>query len=567
MPSTKNETILLAYSLVFGLLAGFCISAMLQAIAAPTATGFLLNIQEHTDLTILAAKASSVQLFINLGIAGGLVYLILLLPVLNPNINLGLFKQPQKIIRVLVYIFAALLVTIGLSARLDSFFGDMNSSLFIRFVGVTIPIVWWAILGEIGIAGDLSTWKPRHNPDIRTCILLAVSSYFIFIILSLADSWGFQWFFTLVSEVLGGSGEFSITGFTWLQGWLIFLASSTSVCLTATIIALAPSKRELYERTNKLTLPIGMTISFTLLLCAGYYYGVFNYDLGQPSLTSAIGSQASSPEDTQTALLLGRNDITSSPWQTSIVPFSMTETSPLTASEKNSRLLREYLQNKPQSIHRYSAEDALVKIHFNLWDSSQTTILQQQTQNTIIQRLIFLNRLGCLPVTTDNSRFLLEYENDAKWWVGNKAALLLAQAAIHFNQYDKAGRWLAIAKERGATEKALTAITIPEQPQLTTGTITGSITTDRPLIIALFQADDKTQQVVLDTTYLSLNLVDTRAIDQTSTFSFTNIGTGRYFLALKYEGDVTEIAMKEIKVIELDNEQSKIDVGVITIGM
>jgi len=49
MPTTTNEKLFLTYSLIFGVITGLCISAILQAIAVPSMTGFLLTVQEHAD--------------------------------------------------------------------------------------------------------------------------------------------------------------------------------------------------------------------------------------------------------------------------------------------------------------------------------------------------------------------------------------------------------------------------------------------------------------------------------------------------------------------------------------
>ena len=567
MPTTKNEKIFLAYSLVFGIIAGFCISAILQAIAVPSISGFLLTVQEHTDFTILASQVDHVQIFINLGIGAGFVYLLLLLPILNPNITPELLKQPAKLIKIAVYIVVALIVTIGLSQRLDTFFGNMNSSLFMKIVGVSIPVVWWSILGEIGIAGDFSTWKPKHNPDVRTCILLAITGYFIFMILTVTNNWGFLWFFTLVSEVLDGSGEISVVGFRWLRGGIILLSTFSSIAITATIIAVAPVKRELYQRTDKLILPIGITICFALLLSGGHYYAASHYDLGKRSLAEAIGALNTTEPTNQKSAILLSDSITSSPWNARIPTYSMTGSSTLLASKENVQLLVNYLQNHPQSTHRYSAEDTLVKIQFNLWDNASATEIQQQTQTNVIQRLIFLNRLSCLTITDENRRFLLNYEDDGRWWVGHKAALRLASAAIHFNEFAKAKQWLDVAQAQGASDEAIARIVIPEQRNLDTGKIVGSITTNQPVTIGLFRArtDDATFAVTLDTTYLSLNLVDSIAINSSTAFSFTNLGTGKYFLALKYTGDIAHITIDNQNVLELNQQQQMVHVGRIII--
>lgn len=565
MPTTKNEKLFLAYSLIFGVIAGLCISAILQAIALPSITGFLLTVQEYADFTHLATKVDQVQIYINLGIGAGFVYLMLLLPILNPNITVGLLKQPPKLIKLGVYILVAFIVTIGLSLRLESFFGNMNSSLFMKIIGVAVPVVWWAILGQIGIAGDFSTWQPKHS-DIRTCILLAVTGYFIFIILTLTNNWGFLWFFTLVSEGLDGSGELSAAGFKWLQGGLIFLSTCTSVALAATIIAVAPVRRELHARTDKLILPIGLVIGLALLLSGGYYYASSQYDLDKMSLAEAIGAPNPTEPANQLSAILLSDSITSSPWDMGVQTYSMTGSSTLLASEENIELLNNYLNSHPQSIHRYNAEDTLVKSRFNLWDNERATTAQQQTQTNLIQRLIFLNRLSCLPITDSNRNFLVDYEDDSKWWVGSKAALRLASASIHFNEFEKARKWLKVAQEQGASDEALARIVVPEHANLDRGKIIGSISINQPVTIGLFRAnDDNDVTVTLDTTYLSLNLVDSIAVNSSTAFSFTNIGTGKYFLALKYTGDIALITINKQDLIKLDRDQKMVNVGMITI--
>lgn len=564
MPTTKNEKLFLAYSIFFGVLAGYCIAITLQAIAIPYNAGFLLTTQEQQDLSILLAQASQAQTLIQIGLGGALIYLLLLLPILNPSINTGLFKQPKKLIKVVVYILVALVVTVGLSARLESFFGDMNGSLFIKIAGVSVPIIWWSILGEIGIAGDLTTWKPKHQPDIKTCILLAITTYFIFIILSLADNWAFLWFFTLVSELVCDQGEFSIQAYNWLKGGVIFLSTCTSVTLATAIIALAPRKRQLFERTEKLVLPVGLTIGFTLVLSGIYYYGAVQYDLNKPSLVDAIGSTNQPVATSHTAILQG-NSIQSTPWRTAVDSFALTGTTTLAVSPENIRLLEEYQENRPRSIHHSAINDVLVKMEFNLWNSELATRRQQQTQNNVLQRQIFLNRISCLPITVENLTFLMDYGDESKWWVGNKAALRLASGAIHFNALEQAEIWLEMAKIGGASETALAALTIPAQPQLTDGKITGTIQTDRAVVVGLFRAGDIDQTIQLDTNFLTLNMVDSRHLAGNSEFTFTNIGNGRYFLAVKYEGEVAEISMAEQGVLILDTEQPQVDIGVVTI--
>lgn len=354
-----------------------------------------------------------------------------------------------------------------------------------------------------------------------------------------------------------------MTGFTWLQIWLTVLATCTSVILTTTIIALAPSRQNFHHRPRKLILPIGLTISFGLFLCAGYYYGVNHYDLDKTSLAQAINAKTATSK-VHTAILTG-DSVISTPWNSSVNTYSIPTSSTIVASKKNIQLLEQYLKDQPRSIHRYGCEDAIVKSLFNLWDSGQATIRQQQTQSTILQRIIFLNRLTCLPVTETNRDFLDEYKDDSKWWVGSKAALLLAQAAIHFNEFDTARKWLNAAERQDGDKQTFAEITIPEQPLLTTGTVSGSIKTQQPVIIGLFRVKDDRQETYLDTSFLTLNLVDSQTIPSSAAFTFTQLGEGRYFLALQYNGDKTEITMTPAEIFTLNTNHADIDAGVITV--
>ncbi|MDA3972375.1 MAG: hypothetical protein PF442_13595 [Desulfobulbaceae bacterium] len=561
MPQLTPEKRFLAYSPIFGVIIGLAISAILAAIAIPNPSDYLLTIQEHGDFTILAARLGQSQTWMIAGVAASILYLLLLLPVLNPQINMRLRHQPGKLLRLGIFILASLLLTIGLTSRLDSFFGNMDTTLFIKISGVAIPVVWWSILGEIGVAGDLSSWTPQ-KPAIRTCILLAISAYLLFIVLQLANTWGFTWFSSLVSEVFAGTGESSLAGFNWLRGGIVVLSVCTSITASTIIIGLAPIKISPHERTNKLILPLGLTIGFTLFLTGSYYFGVMSYDLGKQTLAEAVGAEQTTPLATHTAILRGET-IVSQPWPSEITPSCRVNCSPLPVSSANIDLLEQYLTDHPRSVHRYSAEDAIVQSWFHLWQSKEATSNQLRTQNDIIQRIVLLNRLSCLPVTIDNRNLLGDYEDDSKWWVGSKSALLLARASLHFNEFTKARHWLDVARQNGAPAAALDAITIPRESRLVNGVIAGTIQSNRPVMVGLFRGGDADIDVVLDTTYLSLNLVDSRVIDGSAPFSFADIGAGQYFLALKYDGDAAEIAMNPIRGIELDRQRDAVDVGTI----
>lgn len=567
MPQTRTEKIFLAYSLIYGILTGLLLTAVLESIAVPNGGAYLLTLQEQRDFTTMAARFLGMDIVKTvwmIALPATLIYLALLLPVLNPAINSSsLFKEPKKILRLGVWLTATLIITIGLASRLDSFFGAMNMGLFMKISGVAIPIVWWSVLGEIGIAGNLSTWKPQ-TPDIRTCTLFAISAYLLFIVLQMANSWSFSWFFTLVSEVLDGSGEFSVRGFTWFRTGLVFLAGWSSLISSAIIIGFAPTQITRHTRIDRLILPIGMLIVFSIFLSGGYYIGVIKYDLDKTSLAEAIQADQSSPPPIYTAIL--KNTITSKPWIQSIKPSCMTDCGTIPVSLTNIGLLRQYLNEQPQSIFRYGAEDAIVASWFQLWDSDQATKSQYQTQNDMLQRMVFLNRLSALPITPENQRLLDEYRDESRWWVGHKAALRLASAAIHFNDFDQARHWLTMARTRGASDETLTTIAIPAQPRLVHGEIHGRIQTDRPVIIALLRGSDTEQGVELDTTFLSLNLVDNWEVATSSTFSFKNLGEGRYFLALKYGGERADISMSKPRyIIEVTPNQKNIDLGTINL--
>lgn len=561
MQKFTHEQRFLAYALFYGVLIGCMISAILEGILVPEGSAYLLTIQEHADLTVLAGRIDQSRTWIIAGFGATFLYILLLFPVLNPHINMSLYREPKKLLRFGVFMLAALLLTIGLASRLDSFFGNMNATLFMKISGVAIPIVWWSILGEIGIAGTLSSWKPQ-KPDIRTCILLAIAAYLLFNVLQLADSWSFNWFFALVSEVFAGTGELSLRGLNWLRWGIVVLAVCTSITAAAVIIGLAPVKMDRHERTSRLIRSVFMLITFTLLLTGIYSFGVLNYDLGKESLAAAIGAEPAVPGETHTAILHG-SPIVSLPWDQEISPACMTDCGTLPVSSATISLLQQYLLDQPRSIYRYGAEDAIVKSWFQLWQSNQATAHQVQTQDDILQRMFFLNRLTCLPVTAENRSLLGEYEDDSKWWVGHRSALLLARAAVHFNEFTKAGQWLEVARKNGGSEEAVNSITIPTEPLLATGVISGTINTSRPVVIGLFRAADEDVEVTLDTTYVMLNLVASRTMDVSAPFSFENIGAGKYFLALRYDGKAGEITMAPVRSIELDSNRDAVAVGVI----
>ncbi len=106
-------------------------------------------------------------------------------------------------------------------------------------------------------------------------------------------------------------------------------------------------------------------------------------------------------------------------------------------------------------------------------------------------------------------------------------------------------------------------MSIPDHPLLSNGKIEGHIKTDRPVVVALLRAGEDERKIYLDTNFLSLNLVDSQPSKQDGNFTFTNIGAGRYFIAIRYAGEAAQISMAEQDVLIVDQLQPEIDLGTI----
>jgi len=575
----KKDYVFIATAMVTGLVAAIMTMAVLGAIAIPAYKNYILTPAELSDLDMSASRFMpvfehadylTIPIVLLLTIA-----LVLLLRAINPNFRWETIKLKPGLYKAIVVIAAAVVVGVlyPVANGLTGIATLLASSILMGCC--------WMIIGEMGWAGDFSSWGPatrERGPEFIKCFVYgAIQGAVMAGLFSYAD-WAFSRYMTLVSEVLDGSGETSYRGFELLFYGLAVLFILISGILAALALSLSPSVKTNAERIKNFSITLILMVVFFATTYGIYSYAADKYDLGTSSLAEAAGIPDKSTLNNRILYLSSldnRDKFLLADLPLNASGFSIAGNSSIAVSSDNLRKVEQYLDDHPDgTVHKYSALEVIYNGYFALFDiEAADRALLSASAEQIVPRHILIRRLSILPVTAGNINLAKEFADENKWVARGRSAHQLSMAFAHLGLVDEARAWEAKAIKDGyKIEKPA----IPQQePVLTKGTINGNLKLNgTPLAdgrVAIMRAFDKPDELKISGIYNGLVAVS--KLDSNGRFSFERLGGGKYYLLLidnkSLAGDDIQPANLSVKgntgVINLDYDHPKMSLGTIRV--
>ena len=416
----------------------------------------------------------------------------------------------------------------------------------------------WLIAGEQGWAGNFSSWRMPHDAKpVRISLLGAATGVVIFVIAYLSDI-AAKKYFVLVSEVLDGSGETSFLGFKYLA-----LGSSIQISLELSLIAgfaaaLAPVQRDAAEIRHRLVKPTAALAVIAALLIAAYSYAGKKYDLDKPDLASAVGISGKA-KNSKTVLIFNPSKelpVTIQEWPLQTTASSLAVGGTIELTKDNLQKVESYLNAHPGgTIFTYTAQNILMTGYYALWDTQEGLAWQvKAAESQLLPRLLLLARFSSMSVTAENLKLLESYSDDKKWYHSGRSARSLSIAYHHFGKPAQARAWLQKAKSLGAE---ITDTKYLDVPAVTQGTLKGKILlNEKPLSdvkVGLLSHQTKSNRVesyTLTDFSLARKLQDVVRTNSDGSFTFTELGNGKYLIAIMTEKNAIPFDIKpgQIKV-------------------
>lgn len=545
----KKEIAFIASMIILGIVLGIGIVALLGAIAVPSYTGMILTQAEKADFELMSQKFSwiaknpyivAVILMLLIAITG-----ILLFANLNPHFR-NKFKEKTARLKAAAVLLSSmgcflllfLPVTNIFSALFSNFLlpQTQNNVIFLFFF-FGMGLLWF-VAGEIGWAGDFSSW----NMGVQGKQAMPVASFILGSIVGSAAfglcylfNWSFNKYFILVSEVLDKSGETSYLGFKLLAYYLMFISSISLGILGGLITALAPTYKTTRQRVVRLIFPAMLLAVLIPVILSTYQNAVTKYDLGKKNLAEAVGI----PEKAsviKTIVLFAPNRVVLQEWPMQAKGNSFMGTGIIELSNENLKKVEGYIEkHKEGSIYKYAAMDALMNGYLGLWDVKKG--IEQQFKNAdeiLLPRLLLISALHLRPVTQENLNYLKAFTDENRWHIGGRYALRIAEAFMHFGLVDEAKTWVEKAKAKG---EDVSKVIFLNDKVLTNGKITGAIKVNGKIPtgakIALLRYTEGFEKI--ESTALPNRLLDVREIDRSGRFTFEKLGKGNYMLAIMTE--------------------------------
>jgi hypothetical protein len=286
------------------------------------------------------------------------------------------------------------------------------------------------------------------------------------------------------------------------------------------VTVLAPRRMEVKQRLLKLIVPAVLLGVYIPVLIGTCWYADVRYDLGKRSLAEAVGIPGEGRVGKVKAKLI--------PVKMPILQERPTQAMGHSGnfeifelSYENLKKIEDYLRkHKDSSVFYLAGLSALMNGYFELWDIKKG--MNQMSRNAPYDhksRYLLLSMLQYVPVTPENEKYLRDFADETKWYVGKVGAHHLAEAFMHFGHTDEAKKWAEKAKAKGLDLSKATFLT---EPMFTRGTVSGAF---------------KVNGVPLAGVKVALFLpryerpVDVRTTDTSGKFAFTNLGNGEYVLA------------------------------------
>ncbi len=580
----KKEITFVSAMIVFGAAIGIGIISIIVAIAAPDLVKTLLTFQEKADFELMRRKAGWIIehiYFIKYPLLCIAVFtLILFLVNLNPHVKNKLkLKYPGlKFLVIFLGLLACFILLIFTGDRISNLLNfdiqSPNAANFLIF-SFTTGLLWF-IVGEMGWAGDFSSWKMGiaggENRPVAAFILGTVVGSAVYG-LSFLYNWTFNKYFILVSEVLDQSGETSYLGFKLIGYELMFTTAIFFGIIAGIIVALAPVYRTCQQRFKWLILPVALSTVLAVVIFAVYTNAAKKYDLGKKDLAQAAGVPDKAMESL-TLVLLKQDTATVQEWPLQARGSGFVSMSTVAATGESLKRIEDYLaEHKEGSVFTYAAQDALIRGHHVMWNLEKGVEYQfRYADQALLPRMVLLSRLRYLPVTPKNLGYLKALSDESKWYVGKDACLRIAEAFMHFGMTKEAQDWVNKGKERGAD---MSKAGFLKDEVLTQGRIKGRVIVNGmanvSTKVALMRQDYKIDKI--EDGALIHKLVDVQDIDKDGSFTFRNIGKGDYLLIIVADKNIIpyDIASNKLKVknlsgpVKIDINRPTMDLGTVNI--
>lgn len=559
----KREIIFISAMMVVGAVLGLAVTSILTAIAVPSYNNLLLTVKEKTDFDLmwknLGWLAKNPTIILVVLTISALVAGVLTILSLNPNFSRDRFRGKigrLKISLVMLGCFIWVFLLLGGGIRIIGalFYQAQTSDLSVFILCFTGTGVLWLIAGEMGWAGDFSSWKMgiegREAEPALSFILGGIVGSVLYGSLYL-NEWMFMKYLVLVSEVLDKSGEVSYLGFKLLTYESMFMSGMSFGILAGFILTFSPRYLTVRQRLLRLASPAILLVVMLGVISNVYQGGVRKYDLGKRSLAEAVGVPEKASES-RAVILFKPEEPFLQEWTMEAKGYSFIGNSVIAMSYENLRKVEDYIERHKQgSVFGYAAKDILVNGYYALFDVKEGVKRQREhAEEVLLPRLILLSKLKAVPVTEENLNYLRSFTDEKKWHISGMSALKLAEGFMHFGLHDEADAWVKKAGERGAD---ISNTTFLKEPVLTKGKIYGRIWVNgkppRNTKVALLSFSESIERLEKNST-LSRRLLDVHPLNASGSFMFEYLGAGQYLLTLMADKETIpyDIPSEKLKV-------------------
>lgn len=569
----KKEIAFIAVMMILGIAIGLGAMIIFSAVSIPNQTNLLLTLTEKADYELMqknlswTIKPETQNIVLSILLVLIVTTLILFILNLNPNIK-NAFRRKGGILKALSVILISIIWAYMLFFPVNKFseFGPMRPDTAMFFLFTFITGLLWLISGEIGWAGDFSSWRMgvpgKPAKPLQGFIMGAVTGSAVYGLFTVMN-WALGKYFILVTEVLDKSGMSSFLGYKLLGYGMMLLLSLSLGIIAGLALALSPTYRTVKQRLLRLIFPAVVFAVMNAIVIGIYNDADRKYDLGKKDIREAVGIPDKASSSRTILLFKGKKQdgISIQEWHLQVSGYGVLTRSTIELSYENLKKIEDYLKaHKEGSIFNNVAEDVLYKGYYALWDIEKAEEMQFASSGRIIfARLMMLNRLQYTPITQKNLEYLKAYADESRWYAGGKSSLSIAKAFIHFGMPNEADAWLKKAKERGADVSEVKMI----EKALTGGRIKGRITLNggKPLLntkVAILKYQDTIEKIEEWT--LPSKLIDVRQLDSKGVFAFDNLGDGQYLLTIMTDKETIPYS------IPSENLKVKNPPGVLNLG-
>ena len=595
---------------VIGAAVGFWLTLILISIGAPSYGDYLIPLEQYQDLASVGALANQLTAHFNALTLAGLVLFAGLwfhmAGVLNPQLaRLPLPRDRKTILVWGAWLFAGLLMLVSMSLiynRIDPGYsaGMSLKPAHVILIAITAAGAWTLVSPQaFGRFGDDS--PPFAWRSVARSAGLGLLFILLFAIVAKAIGISLVTLMTVVSEGLDRSSEGSSFGwFAMTVGMMVTFGLGYAFVFGA-LPAFVSGAGDIRTRLNRVRpalvvlAVIGVATLISLpMLNAIHALGAKR--LAQVSNLSAIQAQSLS----LVKLCLAKDcrvkgDTSTNPSLRVGKPLSqaaaqgamMVDGGYVPLHADTVPVLEKFVADHRYSILRKAAMSGAAEVYTRLWQRRDAERVWQQflqqgyLDNTTIlwSQLQLAWLVNAAPVNAE-TRALLETMSDEKqYWIGNRAAIKLAAAWARFGDINKANELLARAKTAQPGKYDYVQLA---QADLADGKISGTIAMSSgagDIRVGLFRVSPdparKPEPGFRASSLMDRNaavrLTDSAVLNAEGRFSFENLSSGEYHLALlvpeaKLGGKQAVAGLNVPDLIKLNKTNSRRDLGVIRLS-